>query len=200
MALQCGKSVLGIECDLYRVEQGNKRHFDVTTNQKTKLLCHNNSTEPKECQGFDKMRSHAECSTERNVIPCSSSVASKFFNACDNYANMSNMKCDRRIISDEGANQETSISCKCIMQLSAMDGLLSTPCYCCQAGADSPAGGHDDGKCTDNPSATFIDKMVAKVSQTCFIIEHLSMSVTSECVLKLDELVKKFLKGRGKPA
>ena len=191
--------MLGVECDLYRVEQGNKRHSDITTNQKTKHFSHNNSTEPKKCKGFEKARSHAECSTESSVTSYSDRVASKSFNACDNYANMSNMTCDCCIISDEGANKETSISCKCIVQLSAMDGLPSTQNSCCcgQAGTASRSGGHDDGKYTDNPSAT--DKMVEKIPQTCFVIKHLSMSVTSECVQKLDGLVMQFLTGRGKP-
>ena len=193
--------MLGVECDLYRVEQGNKRNYDITVNQKTKFSDHNSAAEPKEFQSFDKARSRVECTTETNTILCDDRMASKSSNVCDNYANKSHMTCDCGIIFDKGANKETSVSCKCIVQLPPMDGLPSTQKSCsCQAPGYSLSGEHGDNKCDDNYSTDNPDKVAVErppLSSTHFLTEHLSLSVTSECIHKLDELVKQFLAPTG---
>lgn len=190
-----------MECDLYRVEQGNKRHSNITVNQKTKSLHHTSATEPKEFQSFDETRSRVECTTEMNAILCDVKMASKSSNVCDNYASQLHMTCDCGIISDEGANKETSLSCKCIMQLLPVDKSSSTQqSYSCQAPKEAPSGEHYHNKCGDNYSTYFPDKVAVKTatpSSTQFLIEHLSLSVTSECVQQLDELVKHFLTPAG---
>ena len=186
--------MLGVECDLYRVEQGNKRHSDITVHHKTKISHHSSATDPK---SFDKVGSRVECTTETNAILCDDKMASKSSNVCDNYANKSYMTCDCGIISDKGANKETLVSCKCIVQLSPMDELPSTQkSFSCQAPGDGSSGEHSDNKYGDNYSTDFPDK-VAVEKPTHFVIEHLSLSVTSECVQKLDESVKQFLTSAG---
>ena len=191
-----------MECDLYRVEQGNKRHSDITVNKKTKSSHHTSATEPKEIQSFDETRSRVECTTEMNAILCDVKMASKSSNVCDNYANQSHMTCDYGIISDKGANKETSLSCKCIVQLSPVDGSSSsTQQSCsCRAPGDGPSGEHCDNKCGGNYSTDLLDKVAVETAPplpTHFLIEHLSLSVTSDCVQQLDELVKHFLTPAG---
>lgn len=190
-----------MECDSYRVDQGNRRHFDITTNQKTKpSQCTTTTAEPQEFQSFDKMRSCLECTTVTNAIVCDKRVASKSSNVCDNNVNKSTVACDYSIISDEGANKETLVSCECIVHLSPlMDGLPSTQKRCgCQAAGDSRSE-HSDDKCSNKHSAGLSDTTVTRPirrpaqSPTSFVTEHLSLNVTSECVQKLDELLKNFL-------
>jgi len=194
LAKQCGKSVLGVECDLHRVEQGNKRHSDITANQKTKPSCQTIATmEPKEFQSCNKMRSRLECTTEINTIVHDNGMASKSSNVCDNYFNKSNTACDYTILSDKGANnRETLLSYQCTLQLSLMDGLPTTQRCCgCQAVEDSLPK-HGDTNASDRILTCLIEG--PPLSPTAiFLIEHLCLSTTSECVQKLDELVKRFL-------
>ena len=142
------------------------------------------------------MRSCVECTTEMNAILGDAKMASKSSNVCDNYGNQSHLTCDCGIISDKGANKETSLSCKCIVQLS----LVSSTQQSCQVLGDSTSGEHRDNKCGSNYSTNFPDKVAFETASplpTHFLIQHLSLSVTSECVQQLDELVKHFLTPTG---
>lgn len=183
-----------MECDLYRVEQGNRRHFDITAKCKTKPLP--DAIAMEEFQSFNKIRSRVECTAEINALVHDNWMASKSSNVCDNYSNKSNMTCDSSNMSERGDNKETLLSCECIVQLSSMDGLSSTQRSCgCQDVEDSSLK-HGDNKSTD-----LLDKMEAcsikrlPPSSRSFVTKQLSLSVSSECVQKLDELVKDFLTG-----
>lgn len=185
-----------MECDLYRVEQGNRRHLDITSNWKTKSSYHTSTTQPKVSESFE-VGSRLECTTETNAIVSDNCVVSNSSNVCDNYSNKLNTPCDYNIITDKGANKETLLSSKCTVQLSLADGLPSR--HVGNHLSEHVDNKHDSDKCSTN----LPDKMAAcstERSPTSFVIEHLSLSVSSECVQKLDELVKHFLSpGNHKP-
>ena len=196
LARQGGKAVLGVECDSYRVEQGNQRHFDITANQKS--LHNPSSTELKEFQSFDKTGSQVvESTTETNAIVCNDCMGSKSI-AYDNCLNKSS-RYDYGCISGEGANKETLASSGCTVQLLSMDGLPSTQKPCgYQATGDSLLE-NCDNKCSKKFSTCLPDTMVLcpiekpPQSTACFVTKQLSLSVTRECVHKLDQLVTNFL-------
>lgn len=192
--------MLGVECDLYRVEQGNKRHSKISTNKITKSVHQSSAAESKEFQSVDKMGKCVECITETNAIVCDDHrMASKSSNVCDNDVGNSNMPCDYSIISKKGVNKETLRSCECIVQLSSVDGFPSTQMSCSHRDAGGSLLEHSDNKYDDKYSAGLPDKMEATSIKnpppllTNFVIEQLSLNVTIQCVKELDKLVKNFL-------
>ena len=190
--------MLGVECDSYRVEQGNRRHFDITANQKTKPSHYPSITQLQEFQSFDKMGSQVECTTATNAIVCNDYCMGSKSIAYDNCLNKSS-RYDYSLISGEGGNKETLSSCECTVQLSSTDGLpsIQRPCGC-QATGNSllePS----DNKCDNKYTSSLPDMVITcpsgKPTQptACFVTEQLSLSVTRECVHKLDQLVANIL-------
>lgn len=190
--------MLGVECNSHRVEQGNQRHFDITANQKPKPSHHRSSTELKEFQSFDKIGSPVvESTTKTNAIVCNDCMGSKSI-AYDNCLSKSS-RYDYSGISGEGANKETLASSECTIQLSSTDGLPSTQKpRSCRATGDSLLE-NCDNKCDKKFSTGLPDLMIMcpiknpPQSTACFVTEQLSLSVTRECVHKLDQLVTEFL-------
>jgi len=173
LAKQCGVDVIGIECDPYRVDQGNKRHTELVLSHKPTSLYH--ITKPQEC--------HNPRSTKatNNPISFDDQKASEF--SCSNETSRLSI-----IVSMECANKETQLSCQCIEHLHSIDEFslvepTAKPC------SSQPI--EDNDKHSSCLAETARSLQHSK--STRFVIKQLSLNSSNFCVQQLDDLVKQSI-------
>ncbi|XP_065884444.1 probable methyltransferase-like protein 25 isoform X2 [Dysidea avara] len=179
LAQQCGADVIGVECDSYRVDQGNKRHTDMVSSHKSTPLHHTSS--PQECHSFVNPGS---TKAANNHISLGDEIASK----CSCCIGPSHLACDTSSVSMECVNKETQLSCKCIEHPHSIDELslavpTAKPCGC------QPVENNDK-------HSTCLAKMTRSLqysAPTRFVIKQLSLNFSDLCVQQLDDLVKQSI-------
>ena len=173
---QCGVDVIGIECDPYRVDQGNKRHTNLVSNHRPSSPLHNYS--PQECC------SGGSTKVTNGRVSLGDEMASNFSSS----EATSQLAYDTSTVSMECANKATQLSCKCIEHSHSIDELSLVVPTAKPCGRQPIVHNEKHSIC--------LAKTVRSLqypSPTRFEIKQLSLSFSDLCVRQLDDLVKQFI-------
>ena len=170
---QCGVDVIGVECDPYRVDQGNKRHTNLLSSHIPTSPQH--ISEPQECHNPGSIKATI------NHISFDDEIASKFSSSKET-------SYDAISVSMECANKVTQLSCHCIEHPHSIDEFslvepTAKPCGC------QPVEKNDKhSTCLTKTARSLQYSKPAR-----FVIKQLLLNFSDLCVQQLDDLVKQSL-------